>query len=73
MKSEASERWGWTPGATCALLKSLQHYDGKAAAEVGMSTCCLSAVPQLAGSVMIILLVYVSSLVKEYLQITNVN
>lgn len=73
MKSEAPERRGWTPRATCALLKSLQHYDGKTAAEVGMSTCRLSAAPQPAGSVMVILLVYVSSLGKECLQTANVN
>lgn len=44
----------------------------KTTAEAGMYTCCLSAIPQLAGSIMIIL-VYMSSLIKEYFQITNVN
>lgn len=65
MGSEASGRLGGLPGAPGAVWKNLEHCPGGNNGRGKHS--------KLAGSMVIILLVYTSSLIKEYLQITNVN
>lgn len=63
--SEASGRLGALPAAVSALWKKLWHCPGGDNGRSGHS--------KLARPMVIILLVYTSSLIKEYLQITNVN